>query len=343
MLQVYALVTQAECDAALKYVFDWSKRIQMAYAWASSAAGTAQHWKRLPLNKVHRAIIGTHFDQTEPYVLRQLYARRVLRVMSSTGGVFHPKLLVGIRQGDARVLIGSSNFTVGAFTENTEVNVMLAGPSTDEAIQRFIKFIDDQWTDPRALEPDEIWLDAYERSYAARARPARQAAPSTTTSLEGAVDPGQPENKEPLGAPPVVPPTGDIDLGGKLVGNSSNVDVAGSATQSPEFIQGQGIAGIDIIEGGLVKFEDRGQSIVHDYFEAWRQAHSDGYFATPSTKKKGWMLHQVYGCWHPGYYPYVPGGSSLTRSPKVCAPGHDELVRWAHKTGLPLSRCTHCF
>lgn len=54
-------------------------------------------------------------------MLRELHARQVLRVVEDTEGVFHPKILIATKGREARVLVGSSNFTSGGFGANTEI------------------------------------------------------------------------------------------------------------------------------------------------------------------------------------------------------------------------------
>ncbi len=163
VLSVEVLATEVELVAALRGVADWSSYIDLAYAWASSGEGTANHWKALPLGKVRRAILGVHFNRTEPFVLRQLHALRVLRVIHQAGGVFHPKLLVASNGSTTRIVIGSSNFTSGGFGENTEVNLMLAGPQGNEVIRSLVNVFDEAWG--AGVEPDDSWLARYERAY----------------------------------------------------------------------------------------------------------------------------------------------------------------------------------
>src|SRR5450631_3050904 len=110
--------------AALTELFDWAQEVRLAYAWATSSDSHAAHWKALPLSKVKQATIGIQFAQTEPATLRAFLGcgAGILKVVEDTGGVFHPKVAVGLRGGDARALVGSSNFTTGGFSGNTELN-----------------------------------------------------------------------------------------------------------------------------------------------------------------------------------------------------------------------------
>jgi len=151
----------------------WATEIRMAYAWASTQGGVGQHWRALPLAKVTRAIIGTHFLQTEPAAIAALMneAPGRLRVVSDSGGVFHPKVIVGLNGSEVRAIVGSSNLTGGGFGGNTELNVLLIGTTSDTAIADLLRFLDEAWTHPRVFEPTAEWLARYTEAYVMRPRP----------------------------------------------------------------------------------------------------------------------------------------------------------------------------
>lgn len=170
-ITVAALIAPADHLAALREIAGWADELHLAYAWAASSSGKAEHWKLLPLERVKRAIIGVHSAQTEPAVLRELRARNVLRVIPDTSGVFHPKLLLGIKGDEVQVIVGSSNFTAGGFSGNTEVNIMLRGSADIEVLAKLTSFVDEQWRHPRTFTPDDAWFTRYEQLYASRPRP----------------------------------------------------------------------------------------------------------------------------------------------------------------------------
>ncbi len=171
MLDVSVLASPATTNAALADVAAWADTLDLAYAWVSSSGGSAAHWNALPLDRVRRAIIGIHFAQTEPYVLRKLHEHAVLRVIADTGGVFHPKLLIGVAGNNARAIVGSSNLTTGGFAGNTEVNVLLSGSIKHDVFKQLLEFVQEQWTHPRSFVPDDKWFDEYERLYKRRPKP----------------------------------------------------------------------------------------------------------------------------------------------------------------------------
>ena len=165
-LSVGTLKTTSETLEFFKYMLEWSQEIQMAYAWGSSANEKAPHWQFFSINKVTKAVIGIHFAQTEPIVLRKLSGiPNILKVVDDTSGVFHPKVIIGIKNGKAKAIIGSSNFTKGGFAGNTEFNISLQGILKSKIFIDIVNFIKDQWNSPRAFIPDDDWLDRYTTAY----------------------------------------------------------------------------------------------------------------------------------------------------------------------------------
>lgn len=164
--------TKASLDA-LEKLFRWADTVDLAYAWAGAKGGKADHWQALSLDKIGRALIGTQFAQTEPWVLETLQAAPCeLKVMLDSEGTFHPKLAIGRRKdGTVRVLMGSSNLTVGGFDKNTELNVLLEADSRNAQIKKALAFFDDSWEEGERLDFDPGWLDRYKAAHARRPKP----------------------------------------------------------------------------------------------------------------------------------------------------------------------------
>jgi len=164
--------TKASLDA-LEKLFRWADTVDLSYAWVGANGGKADHWQALSLDKIGRALIGTQFAQTEPWVLETLQAAPCeLKVMLDSEGTFHPKLAIGRRQdGSVRVLMGSSNLTVGGFDRNTELNVLLEADSRNAQIRKALAFFDDCWEEGERLDFDPGWLDRYKAAHARRPKP----------------------------------------------------------------------------------------------------------------------------------------------------------------------------
>jgi hypothetical protein len=165
------ITEQGELLRAYVDLVNWASELHLVYAWASSGGGSAPHWAALDLKKVRKAVIGTHFAQTEPAALAAINDRGVLKVIPETAGVFHPKVLLGTLDGHTRAIVGSSNFTGGGFGKNTEINVLLEGLSAVQPMQDIIGFVNDQWNRPDAGKPTPAWLKEYERRWRLRPRP----------------------------------------------------------------------------------------------------------------------------------------------------------------------------
>ena len=164
--------TEASLDALGK-LFRWADAVDISYAWAGAKGGKAAHWQALSLDKIGRALIGTQFAQTEPWVLEALEAAPCeLKVMLDSEGTFHPKLAIGRRKdGSVRVLMGSSNLTVGGFAKNTELNVLLEADSRNAQIRKVLGFFDECWERGTSLDFDPGWLARYKVAHARRPKP----------------------------------------------------------------------------------------------------------------------------------------------------------------------------
>jgi HKD family nuclease len=171
-ISIRVIQTPQQALQALEDIVTWADELHMAYAWVTSFNGTAKHWQTLPLDKIHRAVFGIHFAQTEPEALIQLSrGSDCLKVVNDTRGVFHPKVLVGIKGIEGKALIGSSNLTVGGFLNNVELNIFLSGPVNTPPLSDVLSFIDKQWNDQHSFKPDMAWILQYKDAYDKRPSP----------------------------------------------------------------------------------------------------------------------------------------------------------------------------
>jgi hypothetical protein len=183
-IAVTVLSNSAQTLAALRSLTTWADDLYLAYAWASSDRGRAEHWGVLPIRKIRKAVIGVHFAQTEPFVLEALSKRRdILRVVEDTAGVYHPKVIVGTKGDNAIALLGSSNFTLGGFAGNTELNVLLEGPHGNPALSEIIKFVEALWSAPRSIVPNSDWIALYTTAYKQRQHPQPVPRPASWTPI----------------------------------------------------------------------------------------------------------------------------------------------------------------
>lgn len=169
---VQVLADASQTRRAVVDLFTWADELSFAYAWMSTDDSKGSPWQALPLEKIVQGVVGLQFAGTDAAVLDEFFERvpdRV-RVMYETAGTFHPKILVGVRGADARVVVGSSNFTRAAFSSNFEVNMMLEGSRTWQPITDLRNTIDGYFTSPKARKLDSDLLTAY-RSVWEKPRP----------------------------------------------------------------------------------------------------------------------------------------------------------------------------
>lgn len=157
----------------LRALVSWADSLHLAYAWASTGHGKGEHWLALDLSKLRQALLGLHFNQTEPRALEVLSkeAPDALKVIADPQGVFHPKVIVGTKGRVARAIVGSSNFTLGGFTSNSELNVALQGRVDAPPVADLLSFIDEHWSGPHAARLTPEWLAHYTEDYKKRPRP----------------------------------------------------------------------------------------------------------------------------------------------------------------------------
>jgi HKD family nuclease len=169
-MRVTVLSTPKDTLIKLQELCEWANTIDLAYAWATTQNGNSLHWKALNLNKVRYAIIGTQFAQTEPWILREL--NKIdgrLKVVISSEGTFHPKIIIGKNNDVYKIIVGSSNFTTAGFSTNIELNLLIEGSNTDPEIIALTKYIDNSWC--FAEEVREDWLSNYEIAWKNRPNP----------------------------------------------------------------------------------------------------------------------------------------------------------------------------
>ena len=104
--------------------------------------------------RIKKLCVGLHFFGTKPDFLKEFCNHQGVRFIEQPTGTYHPKLYL-FRNSDTEweLLIGSCNYTNSAFTNNTEVSVLIS--SSDQLNDTFykdtIKFIDEQWQSGKIL------------------------------------------------------------------------------------------------------------------------------------------------------------------------------------------------
>lgn len=111
--------------------------IAFAVAWANHKN---EAYKALIRNKkkISYAVIGTHFYQTHPDVLKCFIGCNEVRFVLQPQGIFHPKAYLFWSKKSWDMLVGSANLTSGALGENEELLLHISD-STRSDVQMDLK------------------------------------------------------------------------------------------------------------------------------------------------------------------------------------------------------------
>jgi hypothetical protein len=98
--------------------------ISFGVAWASASPSS---YKLLLKHreKIRVGVIGIHFYQTDADVLDDFIDSQQVKFVLQASGVFHPKVYLFWNDDFWEAIIGSANFTAGAFSKNTELCTLL--------------------------------------------------------------------------------------------------------------------------------------------------------------------------------------------------------------------------
>ncbi|MBI3319209.1 MAG: hypothetical protein HYZ89_01290 [Candidatus Omnitrophica bacterium] len=130
---------------------------------ANALQGQGEIWGALEphLGKLQYAIIGLEFHLSEPWILRALHDRGVLRVVISSDGTFHPNVYIFRSHLSYAAIVGSACFDM-ATLENSCASAILTKCDRDSSFAYALEaFLDRCRASSRLLTPQEI--DWYER------------------------------------------------------------------------------------------------------------------------------------------------------------------------------------
>jgi len=134
-------------DKKLVKLVESYEHISFAVAWAST--GTASYRALLQhRNRIHRAVIGTHFFQTAPDVLDDFIKSKSVRFILQPDGVFHPKAFLFWNADEWELVIGSANLTAGGLGKNSELMLNASSRTAPPKLMRDVqKQIEMYWRD----------------------------------------------------------------------------------------------------------------------------------------------------------------------------------------------------
>lgn len=156
-MKIVVLASATETLRGIQRLLTWADVIYFAYAWMTEGAVI---WKPAWLSKIERGVVGIADGQTSVRSLERFYGMGCPVRMRDNRALFHPKIIIGIRGREARVVFGSSNFTKGGLSGNDELNVELSGKRDGEEIAQLISAIE-SWYDYDSLAITAKRLVAY--------------------------------------------------------------------------------------------------------------------------------------------------------------------------------------
>ena len=157
-------LARANAEQVLVQLAGECRQMEWAVAWARSPSKVLEAAYKHEA-KFRRLVVGTHFHQTDPRVLRHFEAHPAAKMMLPDGDTFHPKVYLFHMARELVAIVGSHNLTPKAFSGNSEMSVRLRGPSTDPVFAQLLSFLDEEWS--RAVDIGEH-IDAYEIQHKAK-------------------------------------------------------------------------------------------------------------------------------------------------------------------------------
>jgi len=201
------LIESNAIECALIALMRSHDRYRWAVAWASTGFDA---WKTLERHKerISQIVIGTHFHQTHPDAIASLHGERGVRFVTDLSGVFHHKIYLFEKDdGSWSAVIGSANFTNGAFTANDESAVIITSkdPGADTAKLQIDQAIKSAWNKATdRLTPDwlrwytQMWEQKQERLRELAGRFGRRQNVHKAKSIDETEDGGRPVGDIPL-------------------------------------------------------------------------------------------------------------------------------------------------
>lgn len=160
--------TNGELSKTFTAAFGKASAVEIAVAWVHTELAEVKTLLSHS-DKVKRMVVGLQFHGSSPEFLRATYRKRNFRFHLSEKGTFHPKLyLFHFADGSWKAIIGSANFTVGAFEKNHELCVLIGSNDKDAAkvLTALEQTLDQYWDESQRIGLG--YIKDYEIGYAKR-------------------------------------------------------------------------------------------------------------------------------------------------------------------------------
>lgn len=141
-----------ELKREFKRLIDEYTEFWWASAWADGH--DFEFYKQLKNNrsKIRKIVIGTSFKRTDPEFIMEFMNESGVRFDKRENGVFHPKVYLFKNGEKWELIIGSANFTRGAFNTNRELSLLINSNDEDDKDRSFSNLITN--------EIDNYWKEA---------------------------------------------------------------------------------------------------------------------------------------------------------------------------------------
>lgn len=113
--------------------------------------------------KIKLAVVGLHFYQTSPLFIEKFMNNDKVFFKKTVSGVFHPKVFVFKFKDNYKVILGSANFTSGAFKSNDELSILLEMKEDDEILVEIMENISGYSENNEKIT--SCYLDLYKEKY----------------------------------------------------------------------------------------------------------------------------------------------------------------------------------
>lgn len=156
------LITPSQLSETFEDLITCCEKIYFATAWATDKHSIfdtlVDHSE-----KVELGVVGLHFYQTSPKFIETFMNSEQVFFKKSVSGVFHPKFFLFKFLKNYKVVLGSANFTSGAFKVNEEVSILLELEEGDNLVNELIEKIHDYTHGCERITYE--YLDMYKDKY----------------------------------------------------------------------------------------------------------------------------------------------------------------------------------
>jgi len=113
-----------------------------------------------------KVVAGLSFGLTDAEALSELLRAgvpcKVYRgELNGLNTAYHPKVYIGKTGDEVRIILGSSNLTLGGMTSNVEANIMIKGNASEPIISEILDYFESIWSNDYAEDLTSTILERY--------------------------------------------------------------------------------------------------------------------------------------------------------------------------------------